>query len=644
LNCLRTPDFKDFLGTDDQVLPLGYPEMNPAQREAVCFSDSGPLLVLAGPGSGKTFVITQRIRYLIEAQNIAPDKILVLTFTKEAALSMKKRFYESVHSSKSVNFGTFHSIFYQILKQSTRISDSQMLKDADKKKILFHVLNRVRPEMPFSERHNVIPLFMEAISYYKNTGDLKKTIEKLPEDIGKLFQESYEAYEEIRRSERKRDFDDMLIDCKRLLSENTSIRKYWQERFEHILIDEFQDINSVQYDVIKLMTPSPYRIFAVGDDDQSIYGFRGADPSCMKRFEQDYHAKTILLNRNYRSCDEIVKASLCVINENKNRFKKELWADNKVAGTVKQDGFRTRQMQYEYLISQCKEPGLCAVLFRTNRMMQNFAYMLKQERIPFVIREKTKSLYEQEVIRDVIAYIQLSLGIQEVQSLLRIINRPSRYVDRDAIALIRTHKTQRQQNAVSILREYYTSVDLTIAEAIEKLEKHLERIKMLSPYTAVQYIRKMVGYDNYVRLKFEKDKEEREEAIQLLEYMTKDAIDWSNTQEWLEWIQSDRNGTDGQKYYEAQRNDAKEECKLYVMTVHGAKGLEFDRVFIPDCNERIFPYGQMQEECVLEEERRLFYVGMTRAKYELQLLYVAGTAHDPQTPSRFLKGLMKGKK
>ncbi|MBP5669210.1 MAG: ATP-dependent helicase, partial [Lachnospiraceae bacterium] len=289
--------------------------LNPAQREAVTYVGPGPLLVLAGPGSGKTHVITRRVRYLTEVMGIAPEKILVLTFTKDAATSMKERYLKEISSEnskkfKTVNFGTIHSIFYHLLQDSVDLPEEHLLMDMEKKKLLMPILESFLPNANFMEINNFSMDMMSSISFYKNTGNRKEAERRLHPYLQERFDDVFCTYEKRRKSLGKLDFDDMLADCKRLLSENKMLRKYWQSRYEHILIDEFQDVNPAQYDVIKLLAAPPYNLFGVGDDDQSIYGFRGADPGVMQVFAKAYHAKQVTLNVNYRCNEEIVKASL----------------------------------------------------------------------------------------------------------------------------------------------------------------------------------------------------------------------------------------------------------------------------------------------------------------------------------------------
>lgn len=606
-------------------ISASFEELNEAQREAVMFEGPGPLLVLAGPGSGKTFVITRRIQYLLKARGVPPERILVLTFTKDAALSMQRRFQELQSDSKAVNFGTFHSVFYQILKKSSGIKDCQLLTDVDKQRLLSSVLKNYLQKTADFRRFSICSELIKTISYYKNTKSLEFSHSTLPSEIREHFEEIYGQYEKQRRDMGKLDFDDMLEDCRKMLEENEVMRQFWQSRFDYILIDEFQDINPAQYEVIRLLARPPYQIFAVGDDDQAIYGFRGSDPSCMQRFVKEYSAKQIALIVNYRSLPEIVKASHFVIQENKNRFSKDQNSFQSLEkGEVSVQKFISRKEEIESMVRQCKGQGECAILFRTNRLMQTFALELKRRKIPYEMRERQQNPYENGVALDLLAYLKLAKGQESTDLVMRILNKPVRYVSREVTA---TRKT------IGELKEYYQTANTGVYEQLLRLEKDLAFLRRLSPFPGVQYIRKAMGYEAWLLDFYREDKIGREEAMLTLQWLSEDASNYHDLGEWLDFQKECGRGNFG----------AKEKAAFSLMTVHAAKGLEFDTVFMPDCNDRIYPYGNLLSDREVEEERRIFYVGMTRAKRRLYLFYVAGTKEYPEQPSRFLKKIFKNK-
>lgn len=630
---------------------LNIETLNESQRRAVTHASGENLLIVAGPGSGKTFTITQRIFYLIQKLHVPPETILVVTFTKDAAVSMHNRFLEQSDFSYPVNFGTFHSIFYNILRQSQRIGQFNILTEKQKKDILLPILKKRLNSAGNNEAYQLLSAF----SYYKNTGNQQMTEGRVDSELKPLLKECFEEYERIRRQRRLIDFDDMVCECRRLLSENGILREKWQSRFQHILIDEFQDINSAQMSGVELLKGEQCDLFAVGDDDQSIYGFRGSEPECMKYFLKKYSAKQIILDINYRSTGEIVDASHKVIAENRKRFIKELKAFTREKGNpVFIKGFKDRAEELNYLVNQLltySKPGnnpsedsslapdTLAVLFRTNILMQVFAAELSAKGIPFCMKERHTDIYEHEIVKDIWAYLELSQNPENRECLLRILNRPIRYINREAVMA-------KGVNVWDSMKGYYlrqNNIPYREAriKAVDKLKKDIEYIGSLSPYLAVKYVFKGTGYGKFADSRNYSSvnpsiKDIKQEKKEIIEWICEEARKYKNFEEWR---------IERENYSESF--DKKDNCKtkqegiIRLMTVHASKGLEFDRVWIPDCNENIFPYGKLPDTDTCEEERRIFYVAMTRAKKSLELLYLAGTKEHPRLPSRFLNPLFK---
>lgn len=635
--------------------------MNEAQRQAVLHGE-GPVLLLAGPGSGKTFTITNRILFLLE-RGVPAESILVITFMKEAALSMQERFRRmcACPVSHPVNFGTFHSVFYHILKESHALRSNRILKTSEKKNLLLPILKtyekKTSPQescrTSWEELGEEALEILSAISYYKNTIRLSEAAGKAPGRWQQFFPDICQEYQRAVKKAGGIDFDDMLYDCKRLLEENGESREYWRKRFRHILVDEFQDVNPVQYQAVKLLAAQPYNLFAVGDDDQSIYGFRGSEPACLKRFAEEFRARRLLLDVNYRSVPEIVKASLTVIGENKDRFKKELRAAKKSEAEGRRFGesglpvslhaFENGEEQHRYLM-QALAAGRenCAVLFRTNGQMQGLAARLKAADIPYVMRERAVSIYEHFIVKDVCAYLQTACGEGNREQMLRIMNRPSRYISREALG--------EDKCGINGMIRYYEEAPLPRRQKSQVLdnlycfERQLRKIGTLSLVPAVNYILKAAGYEGYLREQSGGRTEKWAQWQELLEWLREDAAKHKSLGDWLAFqkeyaqVTENRDAKEGRSGKEKRQ---KEDGRLPVelLTIHGAKGLEFDRVWIPDCNEGMFPYGKMPDEKSVEEERRIFYVAMTRAKKSLELLYLTGTKERPRQPSRFLKTL-----
>lgn len=657
--------------------------MNEAQRAAVLHGE-GPLLLLAGPGSGKTFTITNRILYLIE-QGAAPENILVITFMKEAALSMQDRFRKmsagqfssgggilsgnAVTPCYPVNFGTFHSVFYHILKESHVLKSNDLLSNSEKKNLLLPILKDILKNRDASvsvsreELGEEALQILSAVSFYKNTMNLPAAAARAPSEWRQDFGFLCGAYERAVKQTGRLDFDDMLYDCKKLLESDSGLRSCWQNRFRHILIDEFQDINPVQYEAVKLLAARPYNLFAVGDDDQAIYGFRGSEPECLRRFVTEYHARQLLLDINYRSRPEIVQASLAVIGENKDRFVKELKAASGSEAQPgencrekpwgKQEGFSEQVMlktfetageQYDYMILRlgelCRGTESCAVLFRTNSYMQGFAARLKAADIPYEMKEKVTSIYDHFIVKDITAYLQTAQGQGTREQLLRIMNRPSRYISREALGA--------GEAGIPKMLRYYREAQLPRAQKeqvyrnLELFGRQLENLKNLSPLPGILYILKAVGYERYLKELAGGKTEKWQVWQELLEWLKEDMAKYKELKTWLcfqrEYGETVKSGGKGKTEGKGGGTDCGKR-PVQLLTVHGAKGLEYDHVWIPDCNEGVFPHGKMPDTKSVEEERRIFYVAMTRAKKSLMLLCLTGTKERPRLPSRFLNPL-----
>jgi len=601
------------------------------------------LLILATPGSGKTFTMTQRIIRLIEQDNIPPEKILVITFTKAAAWNMQQRFLklsESSGQTSPVNFGTFHSLSYHILKQSGDFKSYNILTDTDKKKLINPIIKQLIQKEELKSRQDIFAedtdTILNAISYYKNTRDIQKAVNHLPGEWQKHFSLVFQSYEQERRHRRRIDFDDMLYECYNLLRENPQVRERWQERFEHILIDEFQDINPMQYQIIRLLAQKNCAVFAVGDDDQSIYGFRGATPKCVQQFLEEFKAEQIFLGMNYRSRKEIIKASNLVIRENKSRFdKKHVPCPEKEAecynpaDVVQIKGFQERKEQYDYLLSQLRhiqQGKTVAILFRTNSYMQGLAVRLSREGIAYTMKEKSRSIYGHFAVQDIMAYFKVAAGKGSRSDLLRIMNKPNRNIARETLG-------EGASGLKELIARYNGETKFEAAQRIKlmKWAEQMEHLSRMPLFLGMKYIRKVIGYDTYLSKKAGTDLTKRQEWEDILKWLSEDAQPYKSLKEWME----------AQQYYSEKQEEKVQDNGLSLLTIHAAKGLEFDKVYIPDCNEKVFPYGTLTERETWEEERRIFYVGMTRAKENLELLYLTGTKERPRLPSRFLNPLWK---
>ena len=608
--------------------------LNHAQTEAVAHN-KGPCMVLAGPGSGKTLTIAKRIEYLIIKHKVRPEEILVITFTKYAAWEMKNRTRSICGpSSYAVTFGTFHGIYYGILKWAYRLNQSNLLSDEEKYRILREILPGIdwdqEPEAD-EEKDYLQELAIEIGNVKNNCMDIeeyepvKYTTEK--------FRKLYRTYEETKKKYRKIDFEDMLIQCRDLFMKRPDILKKWQEKFQYILVDEFQDVNQAQYDVVRMLAAPQDNLFVVGDDDQSVYGFRGAKPGIMMEFMKDYpKARQILLDVNYRSSGYIVKGALRVIGNNKIRFEKKIEAFRKPDETVHVQEVKDPVQEAEYVlerIREYREKGVSytemAVLYRTNVDARAMSELMTEYQIPFVMKEHLNNIYEHFIALDMISYLRLSQGEYDRKSLLQIANRPNRYLTRESM---KTGNVSYES-----LRRYYRDKDWMV-DRIDQLEWDMKMICDKTPYAAIQYIRKRMGYDEFLKEYAAYRKISSEDLFAVLEEIWQNSKGYGTIKEWFEHIESY-----GKMLKEQNKKNGEKEG-VNLMTMHAAKGLEFDTVFVIEANEGSCPYKKATADEEIEEERRLFYVAMTRAKRKLVISYVKEKNGKDLLPSRFVSELL----
>lgn len=604
--------------------------LNHAQKRAVAHG-RGPCMVLAGPGSGKTFTIAKRIEYLITKNKVRPEEILVITFTKYAATEMKQRFYRVMdNQSLPVTFGTFHGIYYGILKWAYGIGQANLLSEQEKEALLKEVVSQVdwSDDEEILKEEDFLTGLGEEIANLKNNRESLEVHES--GRYGSLrFRRLYHLYESEKTRLHKLDFEDMLLKCCQLFEERPDILAKWQQRFAYILVDEFQDINQVQYDVLKMLASPRNNLFVVGDDDQSIYGFRGARPGIMQEFLKDYpDASKILLDVNYRSTAHIVNGALRVIANNKERFPKAIRARQEADKTIHvqevKDPFEESRYIMEKLQETVKE-GVAmeqiAVLYRTAADARILAETLTEHQIPFRMKEHLNNLYEHFIGQDLWGYFQLSQGNFERKYFLQTANRPNRYIARDSMS----------EGTVSFesLRNFYCDKKW-MQDRIDQFEWDVKMIRNKTPYAAIQYIRKSIGYDEFLKDYAAYRGMELAELREVLEEIQERARDIATIPEWFTHVERYR------EFLKGMRRQEPEQTGVQLLTMHGAKGLEYDTVFILGANEGMIPYKKSVMEERIEEERRLFYVAMTRAKRQLIISYVKEKNGKDVSPSRFV--------
>ena len=663
-------------------------KFNKAQQRAVTHT-LGPCMVLAGPGSGKTTVIVNRIKYLTEELNVPPEKILVITFTRTAAEEMRERYRVLTGGEQGVSFGTFHSLFFKMIRYAYRYDASHILTEDQRIKLLRDAI-RTAGISDDPENDLVLALSNE-ISCVKNSGGEIKGYKSSAVDKDSFFR-LFSEFERMLRSEEKIDFDDMLLLSRRLFEENPEALSFWREIYEYILIDEFQDICPLQYELILKLAYPKNNIFIVGDDDQSIYSFRGADPGMMVSFEKEFKSDkrfdVITLGVNYRCSSEIVECSSKLILRNKKRYKKELQSGRGrlrlfSGSTVRFRPFTDIKAENSYVVNMIEDlngKGIdyseIAVLYRTNSQPGSLISLLKLKNIPFSVRDAVPNIYEHWIAKNIFAYIELARmslnddrinmgdrssntsaeiklathgsqmddhksfrqnsdhqnggsgsapGPSEWRRLfLSIANRPVRYITRETM--------RKEKLDFSVL--YQENRDKKyVLERLDKLKYDLKMISALNPLAAVKYIRNAVGYDDFLKKYASERKLDLDGLMSIIEEIEASSREFATYSAWQEHIR---------EYGEAlrQKRESRDKEKISgvnLLTFHSAKGTEYDTVFILDASEDFTPYWQAATTAEIEEERRMFYVALTRAKNRLFVLHADERFGRKYEISRFVR-------
>ena len=587
----------------------------------------GPLLVTAGPGSGKTAVLTQRIVYLKKECNISYDKILVITFTKAAAAEMKSRFEAENGKDSKVTFCTFHSLFYSIIRDF-KSDNFSVISHSEKLNILKTVLldqsldvSRLDLEEILEEISKVKNLDCDLSCYTANSLDSDKFSK-----ICRLYLEEITARKLI-------DYDDFVITAVKLFKENPSFFDKWRKRFDYCLIDEFQDINLRQYEIVKMLFGGK-SVFAVGDEDQSIYAFRGSSSEICLKFKKDFNANVLKLEINYRSSKSIVEAGMKLISANSLRFDKTIRpSKNAGKGNFKIMSFESNKDEYETIVKEAKNDILngksAALLLRTNNIPDSLLYYLLKEKVPFITEKTDISKKNSMFADDINAYFKLSQREYTYENLLKIVNKPNRFIARNFLAECKARE-RADDGTFNFVTLYKCAIDKQyLAVSIFKLERNLKELCKLDSFEGLLYIMNVIGYKEYLNEKNIKYETEYESLKALArEFAVKeDFIDYFEMNKSIE-----------ENVGENTKEDSKE--KLNICTIHASKGREWDSVYIPDVNEGNIPHKKACTKEETEEERRLFYVAMTRAREKLWIAYTEDIKKNAK-PSVFIGDIAK---
>lgn len=591
-------------------------ELNERQREAVLYND-GPLLIIAGAGAGKTKTLTTKIAYLIEKENVAPENILAITFTNKAAKEMKDRLFKTIgQTAKYLEVSTFHSFGLKLLRENydaLGYDKNFVIMDSDDS---LTVVKKIIKDIGYDPKIYNPRAIRNKISSCKNEMTTPEAYERYAaSDFEKVVQEVYAKYEKKLQRNNSVDFDDLLLLPIELFKKNPDILNKYQDLYQYILIDEYQDTNEAQYILTKMLSAKNRKITCVGDDSQSIYSFRGANYKNILNFEKDYKdAKTILLEQNYRSTSNILDAANQVIKNNKMRKDKNLWTSRGIGEKIKYYRAYNERDEAQYVIRKIKELTNrnveykdIAVLYRTNAQSRVLEEEMLKENLPYRVIGSFY-FYSRKEIKDLIAYLRLIHNSKDNVSLLRVINTPKRgiglktienlTIQADAMGVsiyeaISSGKELEFKNLIEKLKEM--SKDLTLTELIDKvldasgMKKELEDEKTLEAEVRLENLEEFKSIT--------KTFEEREGLISLEDFLLEISL-ISDVEE-----------------YKDDPN------RISLMTVHSVKGLEFDHVFVVGMEEGIFPHiNSLMDNSELEEERRLCYVAITRAKDDLHLV------------------------
>ncbi len=590
-------------------------KLNENQLKAVNHLD-GPCMVLAGPGSGKTRVITYRIANMVVNKNIKPTSILAISFTKASSIEMKNRALSLSNDFRmnKVTYGTFHSVFFRILRYFENYNIESILDEKTKRIGLKNILKGLNIEN--ADDDETIGQVINEISYVKNELMDKRDFksEVLTNDE---FIKVYNFYEEYKQQMNKIDFDDMLIKTYELLKNNKAALDRVRSVYRYILVDEFQDINKVQFEALKLIANPSNNIFVVGDEDQSIYGFRGSRPDFLLEFEEYFsNTKKVLLDINYRSKGEIINIANRLIEKNTNRYEKVIKCGQGNGAKVNYISPEDSEEEAVYIAKDIKnkvqedytEYTDFAVIYRTNIQSRALVDVFMDMRIPFVVKDSIVTIYDHWAAQDILAYLRIGVNPNSNKDWIRIINKPFRYISKDNLNLIKDEP--------DFINSLINKCDLhpKQVKTINDLDIDISYVKGLNPKNAISYIRTTLDYDRYILDYCTNRKIKTNGLIEILNELESSATNFKTIQEYLEHIERVKSEI-------VDNKNNKETDGVIFTTMHSAKGLEFKNVYIIGANEGTIPHEKSYEiddeekkNDQIEEERRLMYVAITRAE------------------------------
>lgn len=573
------------------------------QNEAVNAKERN-ILVVAAPGSGKTTVIINRIDYLVRELNIYNKNIIVITFTKAAALNMKDRYKNRFDRVNSPFFGTFHGLFYKMLiREGYEIN---IIEGYKVNKLIESVLKKYFDDINEDKIKEVI----NNISLFKtsrvNLSEFKPSLTK------EIFEDCFKSYSEYKEKNNLWDFDDLAIKVINLLEKDSRLKEGYKNLFKYILVDEFQDCDELQIQFLKMMNEGEYNhLFAVGDEDQCIYSFRGSKPEYMVIYDKIFKdAKKYYLSKNYRSSKNIIDGAKCIIEKNIQRNKKHIIANKDIDGIIKINKPYDEQIQGESIVDEIKSlvknKGYNykdnIILYRTNMESMTFIDIFTRKKIPFTLLDKEYNFFEHFICKDILNYLNLSIDPNNREMFLKIINKPFRYVSKSSLDYVRNFKEYK--NPFDILIEKKDTPPFQ-AKKLDELKKDINYLSKLSLNSAIQFIISDLGYLDYLKEYCNKFNQNIDDLEEIIEEFKISANGFNTIFEFFSHIENVKEEIENSK-------NRKDEDRVILSTIHRVKGMEFKNVFLVNCNEDTIPHVSAGEENI-EEERRLFYVGITRA-------------------------------
>lgn len=617
-------------------------KLNNQQKEAVLHKD-GPALVLAVPGAGKTTVLITRTANLILNHNVDPKNILSVTFSKASAMDMKSRF-DRVFGGQlnlDIHFSTIHSFAYMLIRYYSRINNNNYTLIEGKKspvskiRLLKGIYREVNETIPSEDK---LEELLNGIGYVKNMLLDERTFSKYKQLNIKGFKDIYKKYEDYKRENNYIDFDDMLTLAIAILKKNPLILSNIRDKYQYIQVDEGQDTSKAQNEIIRLLAAPRNNLFIVADDDQSIYGFRGAYPEYLLSFDKSYrNAKTFFMEQNYRSSSDIVDTSNEFIKSNTIRYNKNLYTKNPESLPVTIVKFKNDLKQYEYLIDELKNDNKdAAILFRNNISAISIVDGLLKNNIPFYIRDSKINFFDHWIIKDILSFINLAYDNTDIHSFERIYYKMNGYISKAQVQFV---KTKNPSETVFTKLVDFPDLKFFQQNNIRRIQDKFNALKKWNAKDFIDSVLYDLEYDEYLRKNSKRYGQAYENIKIIISTLQYIAQHLNNPLEILDRLDYIKNSLFENRVYEPG--------KVRLSTLHSSKGLEFNRVFMVDLIDNEFPSGSSIDENdsgnkkPLEEERRLFYVGMTRAKKDLKLITYKSRDGEEVFQSRFISELEK---